>query len=319
MMVSPGLVRTASGLITFSLTWTFTVGVFVCLVILLWGVTFTYAGPMWNDLASTWNSDALFGQVYMPYMASAPDWLEGFKVSVTVALVMLSMAICLFWLEPIKESVRAIGQCEKVSKEHPLYELVAEVCALAGIKAVPSVYLMASEQKNAFAISKPFRSVVIISQPLLNLERNELAWVIAHELGHIHYGDSDSSALWIAIMRVERLALHIRYWFLRLTYPVLMRIPPLRILSTPIAWFLNLTVYTSDMAIKVTHTFFRMFDSYAQRHMEYRADRYATQIIPACYGMSALYELGGMVEPAFDVFASHPPMNKRIEKIQELA
>jgi len=318
-MISPGLVRTASGLITFSLTWTLTIGVFVCLIILLWGVTFTYVGPMWNDLVATWNSDALFGQIKIPYMTSAPEWIKAFKISGIIALVMLSAAIAVFWFEPISKSVRAVGKCEKVSKEHPLYELVAEVCKGAGFKSVPSVYLMSSDQKNAFAISKPFRSVVIISQPLLTIDRNELAWIIAHELGHIHYGDSESSALWIAIIRIERAALHMRYWFLRLTYPVLMRIPPLRLFSTPIALFLNLTVYTSDFAIKVTHKIFRVLDSYAQRQMEYRADWYATQIIPACYGMSVLYDLGGMVEPSFDVFASHPPMEKRIERLKELA
>jgi len=318
-MINPSLVRTLSGLVTFSLTWTFTIGVFVCLVILLWGVTFTYVGPMWNDLVSSWNSDDLFGQVMIPYMTAAPSWIEGFKLSGIIALVMLSTAIAVFWFEPISKSVKTVGKCDRVDKEHPLYELVAEVCQKAAMKSVPRVYLMSSDQKNAFAISKPFRSVVIISQPLLTIDRDELAWIIAHELGHIYHGDSDSSALWISIMRIERVALHIRYWFLRLTYPVLMRVPPLRLFSTPIVLFLNLTVYASDFAIKATHKLFRILDSYAQRQMEYRADWYATQVIPACYGMSVLYDLGGMVEPSFDVFASHPPMEKRIERIKKLA
>ena len=303
-------------MITFSLTWTLTFGVFISMIILTWDAMFNYAGPMWNDLVVTWNYDELFGRIQFPYITPAPSWTDAFKLSSLVAITMLSLAILMFWLEPIKRALIPMGKCERVGKEQPLYQFVVDICDKAGVKSTPNIYVMDSPQKNAFAVSKPFRSVIVVSQPLLSIENNELAWVIAHELGHIHYGDSKSSALWMSIIRVERLALHLRYLFLRITYPILMRIPPLRLLSTPILWMLNITVYMSDLTSSMTHKLFRILDSYAQRQMEYRADQYASQIVPIHHGISILQKLGGMVEPTFDIFATHPPMQKRIERLQ---
>jgi heat shock protein HtpX len=72
-----------------------------------------------------------------------------------------------------------------------LYRLVERLAANAGIP-MPAVYLIHTEQPNAFATGRdPEHAAVAVSAGLLRvLNERELAGVIAHELGHIRSRDT---------------------------------------------------------------------------------------------------------------------------------
>ena len=72
-----------------------------------------------------------------------------------------------------------------------LNDLVAGLARNAGMP-VPAVYLIDTPQPNAFATGRnPQNAAVAVTQGLLNsLSREELAAVIAHELGHIRNHDT---------------------------------------------------------------------------------------------------------------------------------
>lgn len=71
------------------------------------------------------------------------------------------------------------------------YDLVRELADRAGLP-MPRVYIMHSEQPNAFATGRsPSRAAVCASTGLLDmLDRDEVAGVIAHELAHIRNRDT---------------------------------------------------------------------------------------------------------------------------------
>lgn len=68
---------------------------------------------------------------------------------------------------------------------------IVEECAIASALPVPKVYVINAEQINAFAAGlKPEDAVIAVTQGALNsLSRDEMQGVVAHEFGHIANGD----------------------------------------------------------------------------------------------------------------------------------
>jgi len=283
----------------------------------VWNFFIFHSKNIWNDSVAAWNSDKVFGLFKLPYAPNTIPIQDMFVLSIEIALILLIISIVWFWLGSMKQTVIAINKkTAKLTESHPIYALVYDVCKQSHHMKMPMVYIAANEERNAFALSKPFRSAIILNEGILAIPERELAWVIAHELGHIYYGDADSSALWISIRQVERFALKIRYYFLNLTYPILLKLPFMKIFSTPIYGILSMLIWITDLASKCSQYTFKILDSYAQRKMEYRADTFASKIINVQYGLNVLFRLDGCIEGNFDVFATHPPMKKRIQRLK---
>ena len=76
--------------------------------------------------------------------------------------------------------------------DHPqLFNVVSEMSIAAGLPKRPKVYIMDSDAPNAFAVGTPENAAVAVTVGLLvQLNRDELQGVIAHEIGHIHNQDT---------------------------------------------------------------------------------------------------------------------------------
>lgn len=84
----------------------------------------------------------------------------------------------------------------------PIFNLVEEMCVAAGIpqKDFPIVYVDPTKETNAYALSAPQGTLVIVTQGLIDiLNREQLQAVIAHELGHLVSGDSKAMTKIIAM------------------------------------------------------------------------------------------------------------------------
>lgn len=95
----------------------------------------------------------------------------------------------------------ASPKAEKVEKG-PVYNLVEEMCVAAGInqKDFPIVYIDPTSEPNAYALSAPQGTLVIVTEGLVKiLNREQLQAVIAHELGHLVSGDSKAMTKIIAM------------------------------------------------------------------------------------------------------------------------
>jgi len=110
----------------------------------------------------------------------------------------------------------ASPKAQKV-EDGPIYNLVEEMCVAAGIpqKDYPIVYIDPTDETNAYALSSPQGTLVIITEGLKNiLNREQLQAVIAHELGHLVSGDSKAMTKIIAMTSfVSFLSGGFRYMF----------------------------------------------------------------------------------------------------------
>ncbi|MET0869281.1 MAG: M48 family metalloprotease, partial [Methyloceanibacter sp.] len=91
-----------------------------------------------------------------------------------------------------KMVLRMYGAREVDSRSAPeLYALVARLAANAGLP-MPRVFIMENPQPNAFATGRnPQNAAVAVTTGLLNtVNEDELAGVVAHELGHVKNRDT---------------------------------------------------------------------------------------------------------------------------------
>lgn len=73
------------------------------------------------------------------------------------------------------------------------YALLRRLCARAGLERIPRLYWLPTALLNAFAVGRPDRAAIGLSDGLLRaLAPRELAGVLAHELSHVRNDD-----LWI--------------------------------------------------------------------------------------------------------------------------
>lgn len=125
--------------------------------------------------------------------------------SMKMGLVITAMttSIYLFVILSNTESViMNMNNAKRVTKEeYPmLYDIVEEVSCAAGLKQVPSIYIIKENSPNAFATGlSPDKSAIAVTTALLKkLNREELEGVIAHEIAHIVCFDCRLSTVTIA-------------------------------------------------------------------------------------------------------------------------
>lgn len=119
-------------------------------------------------------------------------FLIGGQAGMIVALlVAAAMNLFAYWNSD-KMVLRMYGAREVDARSAPeLYALVKQLAANAGLP-MPRVYVMENPQPNAFATGRnPQHAAVAVTTGLINtVNREELAGVIAHELGHVKNRDT---------------------------------------------------------------------------------------------------------------------------------
>ncbi len=231
-------------------------------------------------------------------------------------------------------------------KQRRLLNVVTEM-AIASGTAVPPVYIMPQERSiNAFAAGYSSRDAVIsVTQGLVDhLNREQLQGVIAHEFSHIFNGDMRLNIQLIGALNGILIIGIIGYELLRLPF----RGSSFRLGSRSRSsgggdarlTFALIALGLSLMIIGYTGTFFgNMIKAAVSRQREYLADASAVQFTRNPKGLAgALKRIGGLdtgsrmqasaaveISHAFfaqgvssfveSLFATHPPLIKRIKRI----
>ena len=231
---------------------------------------------------------------------------------------------------------RLLNTNTRDADERKILNVVEEMAIASGI-SVPSVYLMEDESINAFAAGYRARDAVIgITRGCIReLDRDELQGVVAHELSHIFNGDMRLNirlmGLLYGIMVIGLIGFHI----LRGSR---FRSSGSRSGKGGAGGILLLGV--GLMVVGYGGTFFgNMIKSAVSRQREFLADASAVQFTRNPYGIGgALKKIGGytkgteihskdaseishmlfcngMKSSVMGLFATHPPMNERIQRI----
>lgn len=119
-------------------------------------------------------------------------WLIGGQGGAILALLVAGAGNVWAWWHSDKAVLRQHGATPVTEAQAPeLVALVRQLASRAGLP-MPAVYVLATDQPNAFATGRdPQHAAVAVTQGLLRiLDRDELAGVIAHELAHIRHRDT---------------------------------------------------------------------------------------------------------------------------------
>lgn len=186
-----------------------------------------------------------------------------------------------------------------------------------------NLFINQSEVVNAMALGQ---KTIVVTAGLLRAEPEMLQTVLAHELGHLHYGDSMVS---IAIM-AGCYPIQICYWanyifmqFARVVVMILRFIPILGLISVLFMWVTQLACLPLIAINWLGNKIFDFMYLMNSRRTEYRADEFANDL---SYGDSMIYFLDWMQNiPGVEqgnvftqMFSTHPLTSKRIERLQRL-
>lgn len=217
-------------------------------------------------------------------------------------------------------------------REHQLYNVVQEV-ALAAALPMPAVYVLPSQEINAFAagVTPQTAAITVTEGTLERLNRDELQGVIAHEFGHIYNGDM--------VISMRLAAMVMGFFFILYLGMRLLQGASFRDRSEEGGRGLNLFLLAAiAFMIAGILTWFvgSILKATVSRQREYLADACAVQFTRNPNGIAnALRKIakdsendmppnGGAyahmyLEDHSSIFATHPPITKRIAAIEDRA
>lgn len=231
--------------------------------------------------------------------------------------------------------VQVIDPNTSDSQLRSLVEVVHGLAKQAGITTMPEVGIYDSPEVNAFATGPTRnRSLVAVSSGLLqNMNRDQIEGVLGHEIAHIANGDMVTMTLLQGIvnafvMFVARIIAFFASQFVKENGPRMLVQMVVTIVCEIALSFLGMIVV-----------------AYFSRRREFRADAGGAQLagsarmIAALQGLQRIYEpnlqaaaatgsdkpslatlkISGKSKGLMSFFATHPPLEVRIEKLRSAA
>lgn len=201
-----------------------------------------------------------------------------------------------------------------------ILSILRQLAQRAGLPAVPKLYILPSPVLNAFATGSRASSVIAISEGLLQrLTLRELTGVLAHEISHIRNND-----LWVMSLAdiMSRFTRIMSLFGVILFFFTL----PLALMGVAhIPWLVILLLYFAP-------TLANLLQLALSRAREYDADLHGADISGDPAGLASALEkieryqgrvwedmfLPGRRIPQPSVLRTHPPTDKRIERLQAI-
>lgn len=200
-----------------------------------------------------------------------------------------------------------------------LYRIAGHVAQRAGLEQAPILYYLPTRALNAFATGSKKEPIVALSAGLLqNLNTEELAGVIAHEISHITNRDMVLKRVADYVTRLTRMFSFIGRIL------IIINLPLLFMGYQPISWVAILLLLFGPFLINILNLAL-------SRTREYEADAAAVQITQNPIGLArALEKLehynsrmkGGVRGWQIDVpewLRTHPYTKERIRRLTRLA
>ena len=216
-----------------------------------------------------------------------------------------------------KEMVLSFYPTEPIEDEE-IVSMVKELIQKAKMP-MPELYYANVNYPNAFATGRnPENSAVVITRPLVDiLDKEELKAVIGHELGHIYNRDVLIQTLVASLGTALTFFINFIYLF--------------KTNEEEVSWLDILAIYLTALIV------FPLIQLAISREREYAADEFSARITcnpdalaSALQKIEEYYytsEVQPVINPSHqhlmifspsELFSSHPPTEKRIERLMEL-
>ncbi len=260
--------------------------------------------------------------------------LLGGRYGVTIALFMaLFMNLFAYWFSD-KLALAMSGAKPVAEHEDPeLHALVADLARRAGLPK-PRVYMIPTETPNAFATGRnPAHAAVAVTAGIRRLlTRDELEGVLAHELAHIKNRDILISSIAAVIAGAISYLAYMGQWALFFGgfsrddddqgHPLALLAALVAIILAPLAASLIQLAISRSREYQADATGARICRcplslARALEKLEAWNRRMPMQVNPAQAQMFIVNPLSG--ETLMKLFSTHPPIEDRIAKLQELA
>jgi heat shock protein HtpX len=228
--------------------------------------------------------------------------------------------------------VKVIDPHTKNSEEHQLLDTVYRLARKAGLTTMPEVGIYSSNEVNAFATGpSKSRSLVAVSTGLLNrMQESEIEGVLGHEISHVANGDMVTMTLLQGVVNAFVMFLA------RVLAYVISGLGKNRENSGGVTMSYILLVYLFEIVFMILGSL--VVAAYS-RYREFRADAGGAHLAGKHAMISSLQSLRALQEikdprenpamAAFKIshqgrkgllrlFASHPPLEERIERLQNM-
>lgn len=253
---------------------------------------------------------------------------QSLEIAVIVAMALLVITFTRFLLRPA--TYMYTGQTKNmkpkpIDKGHGAQAYLDRLAQVTGVRR-PKLLMIHHPGIVAYASSAPMRrSRVVVSDGLLACGQPQIIrWVLAHELAHLHYRDTQRSALIVSTLDSLVLADQMRVLATNSMLRLLTAIPLLKwtltqFVGRPMMLLSRLLGYCMTLAFKLASLTYRLSDSFASRRMEYRADLFAASHEGIDPGIALFMSIDSDFEPTLQLFGSHPTPQQRIAALQAFA
>jgi heat shock protein HtpX len=247
----------------------------------------------------------------------------GGRQGMVLALALAGVANFLAYFRSSSVALRAYGAHVLTPGEMPqLHAIVNELRRRADLP-MPRVAIAPGDQANAFATGRnPDDAVVCLTQGLVGLvDRDELAGVIAHELGHIKHRDTLLQTFSATISgAVSNLATMGMYAPPRAEGRPM---GPLALLVAPVAaMILQMAIsrsreYEADrFAAEITGQPLALAE--ALQKLEASARRVPMRLAPSMSALAQVNPLSAFGGGALNLFSTHPPIAERVDRLRAM-
>jgi heat shock protein HtpX len=255
--------------------------------------------------------------------------LIGGKQGATLALILaLGMNFFAYFFSH-KIVLAMYGAKEVTEAEAPeLYKIVRRLAQRAGLP-MPKVYIIQSEQPNAFATGRsPKHGVVAVTTGIMRiLSREELEGVIGHELAHIKHRDILISTIAATIAGAISYLAQMAMWasiFGRSDdedsgHPIVSLL--MMIIAPTIAMIIQLAIsrareYSADEGgAKIAGN--PLYLANALRKLHYASQAIPMEANPGTAHLFIVNPLSG--RSLIKLLSTHPPIEERIERLEAMA
>lgn len=256
-------------------------------------------------------------------------WLGGQSGMILAFMIAMGMNFVSYWFSD-KIVLKMYGAREIGPSDAPqLYSLVQELAIRAELP-MPRVYIIEGDQPNAFATGRnPEHGAVAVTEGILRiLSREELAGVIAHELGHIKNRDILIGSVAATIAGAISMIANMAHWTLifggrssddeeggnPLGALLMIILAPIAAMLIQMAISRSREYLADEAGARISGN--PNYLASALRKLQMASQRIPMEAKPATAHMFIVNPLsgGGLVS----LFSTHPPIEKRIERLQNM-